>query len=683
MSARVLISGRRESARLKSLLEERGFSAKAESRLASAREAPAYDALVLAPATGEEEAAARLIHDLRADRACPPIGVLVAGGAHDLGLSLLADGVLDIAAAPDELVARLTARFRPAGQRPKDHENRPLEYLEYEGDLLEANRSLRELNHQKDELLATCAHNLQDPLRAIRDHARSLSAHADQARSTDGTQAAEAIEKLSGELLVQVAELLEMRSLRAGTAELQRRQTDLCALVRTACENAKGSAPIECGVTFAPTIPDEPIVLAVDATRLLDALVALLSDALRTARAQSVLRVDLCAGPEGPVLLRVATRDVLVPPSDEPPGAASESKEHATDVAMARLIIELHGGRLWLGGEGRGGLFEIRLPSAKTAPAQHPSGRERALVLLIEDDPDTREIVCEILGQTVEVLAAADGEEGLRLARDRLPDLVITDLFLPRLDGFGVIEELSRDPRVAETPVMILSAAGSDPLKVRGLNLGAADYVAKPFSARELVARVERLLRMARQRDALKELAQTDALTDLPNFRAFRLRLDEEFKRSRRYRVSLACAMIDLDHLKAINDRLGHATGNRALATFAQTLRQVLRETDFAGRYGGDEFVLLLPHTSEEEAAATAERIQRQLAGAYLGWGGERLPLRASVGVAACTGADDETAEGLWQAADAALYTAKVSGRNRVVCASSRAAKTAKASPAY
>jgi diguanylate cyclase (GGDEF)-like protein len=349
---------------------------------------------------------------------------------------------------------------------------------------------------------------------------------------------------------------------------------------------------------------------------------------------------------------------------------------------MARLIIELHGGRLWLGGEARGGLFEIRLPAAEAAPAQHPGGRGRPLVLLIEDDADTREIVCEILGQSVQVLAAADGEEGLRLARDRLPDLIITDLFLPRLDGFGVIEELARDPRVAETPVMILSAAGSDPLKVRGLNLGAADYVAKPFSARELVARVERLLRMARQREALKELAQTDALTDLPNFRAFRLRLDEEFKRSRRYHVPLACAMIDLDHLKDINDRLGHATGNRALATFAQTLRQVLRETDFAGRYGGDEFVLLLPHTSEEEAAATAERIQRQLAGAYLGWGGERLPLCASVGVAACTGADDETAEGLWQAADAALYTAKMSGRNRVVRASSLVAKPAKASPA-
>src|SRR6266850_2447142 len=182
-------------------------------------------------------------------------------------------------------------------------------------------------------------------------------------------------------------------------------------------------------------------------------------------------------------------------------------------------------------------------------------------------------------------------------AKKSVPDLVLLDLFLPGLDGFGTLQRLRKDRRTADVPVIFLSAQGDANTKTQGLALGAQDYLAKPFSAQELIARVERTLHQTAQREHFRALAETDALTGLPNFRSFRARLEEEVRRADRYKMPLACAMMDLDGLKQINDALGHGAGNRAIQAFGDAIRMELRETDFAARYGGDEFVVLFPQT--------------------------------------------------------------------------------------
>jgi diguanylate cyclase (GGDEF)-like protein len=241
------------------------------------------------------------------------------------------------------------------------------------------------------------------------------------------------------------------------------------------------------------------------------------------------------------------------------------------------------------------------------------------------------------------------------------------DLYMPRLDGFSAFEDLKRDPSTADVPVIFLSAQRDDLTRVRGLDLGAADFLAKPFSGSELRARVDKAVRTARQREQLRALAQTDALTSLPNFRSFRARLDEEVLRAKRYRTSLAALMIDLDNLKPVNDQLGHDAGNRAIVAAAEAILGELRATDFAARWGGDEFAVLLPHTSADDARALGERLRRAIRRREIDGGEVRIG--CSVGVAALPPGADARAEDLLRAADAALYRAKRGGRDRVCVA--------------
>ena len=310
-------------------------------------------------------------------------------------------------------------------------------------------------------------------------------------------------------------------------------------------------------------------------------------------------------------------------------------------------------------------------PAAETARvgAARPAGA-RPLLLVADDEPDARDVLAQVLAPEYDVLAAADGQQAVDLARAERPDVVLLDLNMPRLDGFQALERLRADPSTTDIPVIFVSARSDDAVKVRSLDLGAVDYLQKPFSERELRARVERTLRMVRSQVALRELAQTDALTGLANLRAFRARVEEEVKRARRYRTPLTCVMADMDQLKPVNDELGHAAGDRAIAAVAAVLREELRETDFGARYGGDEFVILLPHTDADEGRVFAERACARLHETVLEIAGRHVHLGASFGVASLSGGEEEDgAEALVRAADAALYGAKRAGRGRVVVA--------------
>ncbi|HYS07099.1 MAG TPA: diguanylate cyclase [Myxococcales bacterium] len=316
-----------------------------------------------------------------------------------------------------------------------------------------------------------------------------------------------------------------------------------------------------------------------------------------------------------------------------------------------------------------------RLRAPKVARTEEPpmaepsaaSGRrQKPLILVVEDDEDARMVLTELLRPRYDVDSVGDGESALKRAAELNPDLVLLDLFLPGMDGFGALTGLRRNSKTADTPVIFLSAQGDAETKSQGLSLGAADYLAKPFSEQELMARVDRTLKLTAQKEHFRALAQTDGLTGLPNFRSFHARLEEEVSRAHRYGHPLACAMVDLDGLKEINDRLGHAAGNRAIVALADAVREELRDTDFAARYGGDEFVVLLPQTNESQGAQFAERLRRRLIEVSRDAG---LRVRGSIGVAAVS-ADEldspDAAEDLLRRADEALYRAKRSGRDRV-----------------
>ncbi|HET7826535.1 MAG TPA: diguanylate cyclase [Anaeromyxobacter sp.] len=314
------------------------------------------------------------------------------------------------------------------------------------------------------------------------------------------------------------------------------------------------------------------------------------------------------------------------------------------------------------------------IESALRAPHESAAGqassatpRERPRILVVDDDEDAREALHALLEPEYQISTAGDGQAAVELARAEHPDAVLMDLFMPRLDGLEALERLRGDPATADIPVIFVSARADEAVKVRTLDLGAADYLQKPFSEKELRARLERTLRLSQSQTALRELAQTDPLTGLANLRAFRARIEDEVKRARRYGTPLTAVMADMDHLKPVNDTLGHAAGDRAIAAVAAVIRGELRETDFGARYGGDEFVLLLPHTTADEGRVLAERICARLKETALEISDRRISIGASFGVA-CLPEDgpDGAADALVRAADDALYRAKRGGRGRV-----------------
>lgn len=294
----------------------------------------------------------------------------------------------------------------------------------------------------------------------------------------------------------------------------------------------------------------------------------------------------------------------------------------------------------------------------------------RPRVLLVEDDGDSLEILGELLTARYEVFTANTAEQALTIAAERLPDVVVADVCLPRMDGLAMLDALQRDPATSEVPVVFLSARRDEGLVVDCFERGAADFIPKPPAHQELFARIDRTLRERRRRERLEEMAQTDALTGLFNFRALGHRLEEEFQRATRYQHPVSVAMIDLDHLKDLNDRFGHAAGNQAIAAVGRLLRADLRQADFAARYGGDEFIVLLPHQEPGDAEVFAERLRSHLREVPITDGrGDPVDLRltASVGIAGLSEVFRVgSGEALLRAADLALYEAKRRGRDRV-----------------
>ena len=291
----------------------------------------------------------------------------------------------------------------------------------------------------------------------------------------------------------------------------------------------------------------------------------------------------------------------------------------------------------------------------------------QARILVIDDDGVARAMLASVLEREgYDIAIARDGTEGLGLVQSENPDLVLLDVTMPGLDGYAVCREI-RAMGPPTPPVIFLTSHGDTDARVTGLESGGVDYVVKPFDPAELLARVRAALRTKLARDDLAARAATDALTGLINRRHLHVRAIEAIELARRHERPLACLMIDLDSFKEINDAYGHAAGDAALLEAVRIIRGIVRMTDVAARYGGDEFLILFPETSLEDATRVAERIRAALATARIVVGSGDVLLEASLGVAAWE--PGMSRQELFAAADRALYRAKQLGRDRVAVA--------------
>jgi len=237
---------------------------------------------------------------------------------------------------------------------------------------------------------------------------------------------------------------------------------------------------------------------------------------------------------------------------------------------------------------------------------------------------------------------------------------------MPDLHGFEVCRRLKQDALTSAIPVIFLTGEGQTAQKVLGFDMGAVDYITKPFEPAELRARVRAALRTKLYQDLLAERAHVDALTGLGNRAAFDTQLKREIGAFARYGRQVSLILIDLDHFKQVNDQFGHPVGDRALQVVAGALVGMVRSADAVCRYGGEELALILTDTGVGGARALAERVRRRIERLELRHEGTLVPLSASLGVASIEDLGEPTETSLVEAADAALYEAKRGGRNRV-----------------
>lgn len=313
------------------------------------------------------------------------------------------------------------------------------------------------------------------------------------------------------------------------------------------------------------------------------------------------------------------------------------------------------------------------------APTQTAS---RSRILIVDDHEDNIEVLrvrLDSWGYATD--AAYNGADALAIVQATPPDLILLDVMMPEMDGNEVARRIKANTALPFIPIIMQTALDSTEDKVEGLEAGADDYITKPIDFAELRARLRSMLRIKRLQEALEErekelleanrqltyMSQTDGLTGLDNRRHLNERLEEMFQHAQRLNEPFSCVMCDLDKFKSVNDTYGHQAGDEILKQMSDILRDEAREIDRVGRYGGEEFLLLLPGTVLDAAVTFAERVRKRIERHTFTFDGGTLQRTASFGVSGWPHPIIYECDGLLRAADDALYVAKETGRNRVV----------------
>ncbi len=304
-------------------------------------------------------------------------------------------------------------------------------------------------------------------------------------------------------------------------------------------------------------------------------------------------------------------------------------------------------------------------------------GEEGGQILLVDGRANSQERIVKALKPVAHVFALSDAQAAIFEASENPYDLVIVNSNIDDYDPLRLCSQLRSLERTRFLPLLIITEQGDDEMVVRALELGVNDYIVRPVDPNELVARSLTQMRRKHYNDRLRasvqqtiELAITDPLTGLNNRRYLDNHISTLFNRSMARGRPLSVLMADIDRFKQINDTYGHDAGDDVLREFANRIRSTVRGADLACRYGGEEFVVVMPDTSPEVASAVAERLRGVIESApfTLKSSGTELSVTASFGISTRTSAI-LTPGHLMKQADLALYEAKNSGRNRVVAA--------------
>ncbi|ODT60516.1 MULTISPECIES: diguanylate cyclase [Paracoccus] len=294
---------------------------------------------------------------------------------------------------------------------------------------------------------------------------------------------------------------------------------------------------------------------------------------------------------------------------------------------------------------------------------------DRPTILVIDDEPANIEIVSAVLEDDYEICFALSAEQAIQVAHAARPDLILLDVVMPGMDGYQLCRIFKADPLLCDVPVIFATALGDDEAELRGLAVGAIDYVTKPIRPATLLRRVRNHVQMKRMRDQLTEQALRDPLTGLGNRRMLERRLQAELHRQAREGGLIAVLMLDIDHFKGFNDSYGHPEGDRCLQAVSASLAQCVRRSgDLCARYGGEEFACILPGTDLDGALSVAEAMRAGVQALGIAHRASQVAPVVTVSIGVASGRCDMGSDnGFWlTGADRMLYRSKLAGRNRV-----------------
>lgn len=295
--------------------------------------------------------------------------------------------------------------------------------------------------------------------------------------------------------------------------------------------------------------------------------------------------------------------------------------------------------------------------------------KARPKLLIVDDQPLNIRVLNELFRFDCDVFMATNGEQAISICLQQHPDLVLLDVVMDGVDGHQVCRQLKANPDTRHIPIIFVSAKGEEEDEAQGLEIGAVDYISKPFNPTIVRARVKTHLTLKLQSDYLRSLAGIDGLTGIPNRRTFDDRFTEAWAQSCRDGGPLSLLMIDIDHFKLYNDHHGHQEGDQCLKRVAAALASTTsRPYDLVARYGGEEFVCLLPDTPADGALLIARKMQQQIEQLQIEHPASMASnyVTLSIGISTQLPSPNADCRVLLHAADAQLYKAKRAGRNRI-----------------
>jgi diguanylate cyclase (GGDEF)-like protein len=568
-------------------------------------------------------------------------------------------------------------------------------------------QKLKELDRQKTIFFQNMSHEFRTPLTLIVGPLETILSGKFGPLGQSLKEQLGLIQRNASRLLGLINQLLDLSRLDEKKMPVRMVQGDLNALVSDTVVSFKPYAD-KLGIRLHRPHDAQPLMMAYDPQMIEKVLINLISNALKFTARGGKVTVSLGEADDGKsAFIRIKDTGQGIPARELPhifdrfhqvDGTMTRNQEGTgIGLSLVKEFVALHDGRIEVDSVlNQGTAFEIILPK-KRPRRQAPKSdqdqevpdeslyyyekglphRERfseekdlpvktaegsATVLIIDDHSDMRGHLRQIIGDHYRTVEASNGEEGFRKARETLPDIIISDVMMPKMDGYELCRQIKESEELKNIPVILVTARASEEMTLDGIDAGAYDYIPKPFSAKVLLAKINGIL--GRQ-EMHKRQIQYDSLTGLLNRDSWKKIALREMNKNKRYGHGFSIAFIDLDDFKKINDTYSHQTGDRVLTVLASTLTRHLRASDLAGRFGGEEFVIYFSETTGKTAAESLERILRLFRNQDIVEKG--ICCTFSGGLVEMNPLREIPLEEYLAQADEAMYAAKKSGKAKII----------------